>query len=249
MAATRNRTRRAAAPSSGTGTASSGARIGDSSSFSTPNRHSDAMTVLFLWSIVPAVEAQSGWRRCDCKECGRRVGASGALAILAGSMDRLGELTEGPPAPTLSAAQMGMESPETARQGLMTPTADDRGRGVCDPPRGGFLIPARPMHVAGLQSRRLERGTTLESYLWIALGSALGGAGRYWCSGLVARHFGETFPWGTLVVNILGSFVVGFADALLAGTPARQLRHGGPVRRLHDILRVQPADAEPRPRR
>jgi CrcB protein len=68
---------------------------------------------------------------------------------------------------------------------------------------------------------------TLESYFWIALGSALGGAGRYWCSGLVARHFGETFPWGTLVVNVLGSFVVGFADALLTGTPARQLVMSG----------------------
>ena len=68
---------------------------------------------------------------------------------------------------------------------------------------------------------------TLESYFWIALGSALGGAGRYWCSGLVARHFGESFPWGTLVVNVLGSFVVGFADALLAGTAARQLVMAG----------------------
>jgi CrcB protein len=68
---------------------------------------------------------------------------------------------------------------------------------------------------------------TLESCFWIALGSALGGAGRYWCSGLVARRLGETFPWGTLIVNILGSFVVGFADALLAGTPARQLVMSG----------------------
>ena len=68
---------------------------------------------------------------------------------------------------------------------------------------------------------------TLESYFWIALGSALGGAGRYWCSGLVARRLGETFPWGTLVVNVLGSFVVGFADALLASTPARQLVMSG----------------------
>jgi CrcB protein len=68
---------------------------------------------------------------------------------------------------------------------------------------------------------------TLESYFWIALGSALGGAGRYWCSGLVARYFGETLPWGTLVVNVLGSFVVGFADALLASTPARQLVMSG----------------------
>ena len=50
---------------------------------------------------------------------------------------------------------------------------------------------------------------TLESYFWIALGSALGGAGRYWCSGLVARRLGETFPWGTLVVNASGCFIMG----------------------------------------
>jgi CrcB protein len=83
------------------------------------------------------------------------------------------------------------------------------------------------MHLARHPPGRTERGTTLESYFWIALGSALGGAGRYWCSGLVARRFGETFPWGTLIVNVLGSFVVGFADALLAGTPARQLVMAG----------------------
>jgi CrcB protein len=100
--------------------------------------------------------------------------------------------------------------------------------GVCTTRReAGFLIPADHVHVARLQSGRIERGMTLESYFWIALGSALGGAGRYWCSGLVARHFGETFPWGTLVVNVLGSFVVGFADALLASTPARQLVMSG----------------------
>ncbi len=70
----------------------------------------------------------------------------------------------------------------------------------------------------------------MERYLLVLLGSALGGAGRYLCSGFVARHFGETFPWGTLVVNVVGSFVIGFFDALaapgagfLASTPARQL--------------------------
>jgi len=47
-------------------------------------------------------------------------------------------------------------------------------------------------------------------YLWITLGSALGGAARYWCSGVVARAFGESFPWGTMLVNIVGSFVIGF---------------------------------------
>src|SRR5262245_3972325 len=47
------------------------------------------------------------------------------------------------------------------------------------------------------------------TYMWITVGSALGGAFRYWCSGVAARLIGETFPWGTLLVNIFGSFVIG----------------------------------------
>jgi CrcB protein len=47
------------------------------------------------------------------------------------------------------------------------------------------------------------------SYFWIAVGSALGGMLRYWCSGVTARLIGETFPWGTLLVNVTGSFVIG----------------------------------------
>ena len=54
------------------------------------------------------------------------------------------------------------------------------------------------------------------AYLWVALGGALGSVSRFWLSGVVARHFGETFPWGTLVVNVTGSFVVGFFAALTA---------------------------------
>jgi CrcB protein len=49
----------------------------------------------------------------------------------------------------------------------------------------------------------------MQIYLWIALGSALGGVGRYWCSGVIARHIGETFPWGTLTVNVVGSLLIG----------------------------------------
>ncbi|TMP97272.1 MAG: fluoride efflux transporter CrcB [Verrucomicrobia bacterium] len=51
-------------------------------------------------------------------------------------------------------------------------------------------------------------------YLWIALGSALGGVGRYWLSGVIARRFGEAFPVGTLVANATGSFVIGFIASL-----------------------------------
>jgi CrcB protein len=53
-------------------------------------------------------------------------------------------------------------------------------------------------------------------YLWVALGSALGGVARYWCSGLAARWIGETFPWGTLGVNIIGSVIIGFFATLTA---------------------------------
>jgi fluoride exporter len=52
------------------------------------------------------------------------------------------------------------------------------------------------------------------SYLWVAAGSALGGVLRYWCSSVAARLIGETFPWGTLIVNIVGSFVIGLFFSL-----------------------------------
>lgn len=47
-------------------------------------------------------------------------------------------------------------------------------------------------------------------YLWIAIGSAIGGVSRFALSGYVAHHFGETFPWGTLIINVTGSFAIGF---------------------------------------
>lgn len=54
------------------------------------------------------------------------------------------------------------------------------------------------------------------AYLWIAIGSALGGMARYACSRTIALRYGETFPWGTLTVNVLGSIVIGFVAALAA---------------------------------
>src|SRR3954452_7081048 len=52
------------------------------------------------------------------------------------------------------------------------------------------------------------------SYLWVSLGGALGTAARLWFSGLVGRHFGETFPWGTLFVNVSGSLIIGFFSTI-----------------------------------
>ena len=58
------------------------------------------------------------------------------------------------------------------------------------------------------------------AYIWIAIGSALGGMARYWCSGLAARLIGETFPWGTIIVNVAGSLIIGFF-ATLTGPDGR----------------------------
>jgi len=51
--------------------------------------------------------------------------------------------------------------------------------------------------------------STLVIPLWVAAGAAIGGLARYWCSGAIAHAFGETFPWGTLVVNVVGSTLIG----------------------------------------
>ena len=52
------------------------------------------------------------------------------------------------------------------------------------------------------------------SYIWVAIGGALGSVARYGCTGLVARFAGIAFPWGTLLVNVLGSLVIGVLAAL-----------------------------------
>lgn len=52
------------------------------------------------------------------------------------------------------------------------------------------------------------------AYLWVALGGATGSVMRFGIGGLVAQRFGETFPFGTLAVNVAGSFLIGFLAAL-----------------------------------
>ena len=69
----------------------------------------------------------------------------------------------------------------------------------------------------------------MATYLWVALGSALGGVARFACSNLAARWLGEEFPWGTLAINVLGSFVIGLF-AVLTGP-------GGPIAVTPDARR------------
>ena len=52
-------------------------------------------------------------------------------------------------------------------------------------------------------------------YLWIALGSAIGGMSRFALGSWIIGKFGVTLPWGTLVINILGSGLIGlFASSV-----------------------------------
>lgn len=55
---------------------------------------------------------------------------------------------------------------------------------------------------------------------YIALGSAAGGVTRFLLGGFVQRALGTTFPTGTLVVNITGSFLLGFLLRYALATPA-----------------------------
>ena len=48
------------------------------------------------------------------------------------------------------------------------------------------------------------------NYLWICLGAVVGASARSFLSGYVARHFSAVFPYGTLLINLTGSFVLGF---------------------------------------
>jgi CrcB protein len=48
----------------------------------------------------------------------------------------------------------------------------------------------------------------------IVVGSVLGGCARYFVSGAIARRLGETFPWGTMTINVTGAFLIGIFGAL-----------------------------------
>jgi CrcB protein len=52
------------------------------------------------------------------------------------------------------------------------------------------------------------------TYAWVAIGGALGSMGRFWLGIAVLQLAGPRFPWGTLLINVLGSFVIGWFDVL-----------------------------------
>src|SRR4051812_34334356 len=52
------------------------------------------------------------------------------------------------------------------------------------------------------------------AYLWVAIGGALGSMARYGIGGLFLQKSSGSFPWGTLIVNVTGSFIIGILGAL-----------------------------------
>src|SRR6185503_18298708 len=65
--------------------------------------------------------------------------------------------------------------------------------------------------------------------LCVGLGGALGSMARFWAANAIMRRFGGAFPYGTLVVNISGSFLIGFFATLTGPEGRWPLKTGGRV--------------------
>src|ERR1700687_5392745 len=66
-----------------------------------------------------------------------------------------------------------------------------------------------------MNSIHRQGSLAMQKVLLIGLAGFIGTLARYGLSGMVARRFGETFPAGTLVVNIVGCFLAGLLFYLL----------------------------------
>ena len=56
----------------------------------------------------------------------------------------------------------------------------------------------------------------MQQTLWVALGGALGSVSRYWVA-IWALPISRQLPWGTIGINVLGSFIIGFFGTLTLG--------------------------------
>jgi len=52
-------------------------------------------------------------------------------------------------------------------------------------------------------------------WIWLLLGGITGTAARYFLAGAVYQRLGTNFPYGTLVVNLIGCFLIGFFSAIV----------------------------------
>jgi fluoride exporter len=56
----------------------------------------------------------------------------------------------------------------------------------------------------------------MTKYLMVAIGGALGSVLRFWVGGFVSNRMGARFPYGTFIINVTASFLVGLILTLLA---------------------------------
>jgi len=67
------------------------------------------------------------------------------------------------------------------------------------------------------------------AWIAVAVGGAMGSMARFWLATAMAALTGPRFPWGTLLINVLGSFVIG----LVAGITLAPARLG-----MHPDIRI-----------
>jgi fluoride exporter len=65
---------------------------------------------------------------------------------------------------------------------------------------------------------------TVTTWLAVAVGGALGSLARFWVAAAMTMLTGPRFPWGTLLINVLGSFIIGLVAGLTA-MPSRVAMH------------------------
>ena len=59
----------------------------------------------------------------------------------------------------------------------------------------------------------------MKTFWAIAIGAAVGGVSRFYLSAAVQHRMGSTFPWGTMLINITGSILLGFIMRYALSTP------------------------------
>lgn len=57
----------------------------------------------------------------------------------------------------------------------------------------------------------------MDRVLWISIGAVFGANARYWLGVWAAQRWGTAFPWGTLIINLSGSFLLGLFMTLVTG--------------------------------
>jgi len=78
--------------------------------------------------------------------------------------------------------------------------------------------------LSGVAQRHDKVMGSLGTWFAVAIGGALGSMARFWLTGAVTALTGPRFPWGTLLINVVGSFVIGGVSGLTL-TPARIAMH------------------------